>query len=51
MFEINSLEFVRNEFLIHTVDFGIGPAFSKVHVFSEGPGPGPGPNLLYKVCQ
>ena len=43
MFEISTLEFVKNEFLTHTVNFGIGPAFSD--------GPGPGPNLLYKVCQ
>ena len=36
--------------LIHTVNFGIGSAFSKGlgSAFSEGPGRGPGP--LYKVC-
>ena len=41
IFEISILEFVKSESLTHTVNFGIGPAFS------EGPGPGP----LYKVCQ
>ena len=46
----NQLEFVKVEFLTHTVHFGIGSVFSKCpgSVFSEGPGPGPGP--LYKVC-
>ena len=49
IFEISS-NFVKVEFLTHTVHFGIGSAFSKCpgSVFSEGPGPGPGP--LYKVC-
>ena len=28
VFEINTLAIVKNEFLIHTVNFGIGPAFS-----------------------
>ena len=37
IFEISTLEFVRYEFLTHTVNFGIGSTFSK------GPGP------LYKV--
>ena len=46
----NQLEFVKVEFLTHTVHFGIGSAFSKCpeSVFSEGPGRDPGP--LYKVC-
>ena len=39
-FEISTLKFVKNESLTHTVNFGIGFAFS------EGPGPG----SLYKVC-
>ena len=47
--EINTLEFLKNESLTHTVNFGIGSNFSKVlgSGFSEGPGPGTGP--LYKV--
>ena len=40
-FEISILKFVKNESLTHTVNFGIGFAFS------EGPGPDP----LYKVCR
>ena len=46
IFEISTLEFIKN----HTMNFGIGSAFSKGpgSTFSEGPGPGPGP--LYKVC-
>ena len=50
IFEICTLEFINNEFLTHTVNFGTGSAFSKSpgSAFSQGPGPGPGP--LYKVC-
>ena len=50
IFEISTLKFVIHESLIHTVNFGIGSAFSKGlgSTFSEGPGPGPG--LLYKEC-
>ena len=50
IFEIRTLEFVISESLTHTVNVGIGSAFSKglVSAFSEGPGPGLGP--LYKVC-
>ena len=50
IFEFSILKFVINEPLTHTVNFGIGPAFSKgpESTFPEGPGPGPGP--LYKVC-
>ena len=50
IFEISTPKFVIHESLIHTVNFGIGSAFSKglVSAFSEGPGPGPG--LLYKKC-
>ena len=49
-FEIRTLEFVKNEFSTHTMNSGIGSAFSKVLAspFSEGLGPAPGP--LYKVC-
>ena len=45
IFEINTLEFVKVEFLTHRVNFCIGSAFSKgpVFTFSEIPGPGPGP--------
>ena len=50
IFEISTLEFVKNESLTQTVDFGIGSAFSKGpgSAFSGDSGPGPGP--LYKVC-
>ena len=48
MSEISTLELVKNESLTHTMNFGIGSAFSKGlgSAFSEGPGPGP----LYNVC-
>ena len=47
IFEISTLEFVKYESLTHTMNFGIGSAFSKGpgSAFSEGPGP------LYKVCR
>ena len=50
IFEIIILEFVIYESLTHTMNFGMGFAFSKGprSAFSEGPGSGPGP--LYKVC-
>ena len=50
IFEISTLKFVENESLTHTVNFGIGSAFSKGpgSAFPEGPSPVPG--LLYKVC-
>ena len=57
-FEISTLKFVKNDSLTHTVNIGIGSAFSKDlgsafsktpgSAFSEDPSPGPGP--LYKVC-
>ena len=48
IFEISTLKFVKNESLTHTVDFDIGPAFSKGSrfVFSEGLGPGQGLGML-----
>ena len=53
IFEISTLKFVNiePESLTHTVNFGIGSAFSKSprSTFSERPGLGPGP--LYKVCR
>ena len=51
IFEISTLEFVKNESLTYTVIFGIGSTFSKVpwSAFSETRGPGPGP--LYKACR
>ena len=51
IFEISNLKFVKHESFTHTMDFGIGNAFSKGlgSAFSEGPGPGPG--LLCKVCR
>ena len=50
IFEISTLEFVKDESVTHTTTFGIGSTFSKGlgSAFSEGPGPGPA--LLYKVC-
>ena len=48
--EISILEFLKNEFLTHTVSFGIGSALSKCpeSTVSEDTGQDPGP--LYKVC-
>ena len=45
IFEISTLEFVKNELLTHTLYFGIGSAFCKNtgSTFSEGSAPGPGP--------
>ena len=42
MFEVSILEFVKSEYLTHTVNFGIGSIFFKIpgSAFSEGPGPG-----------
>ena len=42
MFEVSILEFVKSEYLTHTVNFGIGSTFVKIpgSAFSEGPGPG-----------
>ena len=39
IFEISTLEFVKNKSLTHTVNFGIGSAFSQGpgSAFSEGP--------------
>ena len=50
IFEISTLIFVKDESLSHTVNVGIGSAFSKGQgsAFSDGPSTGPGP--LYKVC-
>ena len=49
VFEISTVEFVKNKFLTHPVNFGIGSAFSKglASAFSQGPGPDP----RYKVCR
>ena len=51
IFEISTLKFVKNESLSHTVNFGIGSAFSKGpgSAFSEGLGQVSGP--LYKACR
>ena len=51
IFEISSLEFVKSEFLFHTMNFGKESIFAKGpgSVFSQGPGPGSCP--LYKVCR
>ena len=47
----STLEFVKNEFLTHTGNFGIEPAFFNCpgSAFSQGPSPDLGP--LYKVRQ
>ena len=54
IFEIRTLQFVKNEFLTHTVNFGTWSAFRKVpgFAFSQDPVPGPvlSPSPLYKVC-
>ena len=49
--EISNPEFLKNESLTHTVNFGIGSTFSKglESGFSKSRGLGPGP--LYKVCR
>lgn len=48
MFEISTLDFIKNKFLINTVNFGIGLDFSKIpgSAFNDDPGLG----QLYKVC-
>ena len=45
IFEISTLEFVKNNVLTHTVNFDIGSVVSKGSgfTFSEDPGPGLGP--------
>ena len=50
IFGITTFKFVKNEFLTHTLNFGVGSTFPKGpgSAFAEGPGPGPSP--LYKVC-
>ena len=51
IFEINTLEFIKNELLTIIVNFDKGSVFSKGpgSTFSEGLGPGPGP--LYALHQ
>ena len=51
IYEISIPEYLKNESLTHTVNFGIGSAFSKGpgSGFSEGPVPCPG--QLYKICR
>ena len=53
--EISALEFLKNDSLTHTVNFGIGATFSKGpgSDFPESQGPVPvlGPVPIYKVCQ
>ena len=50
IFEISTLKFVKNKFLIHAMKFDIGSAFSRGpgSAFSKGPCPDLG--LPYKVC-
>ena len=49
IFKTRTLEFVKNEILIHTGNFGIWSVFSKDlgSTFSEDPGLGP----FYKICR
>ena len=51
MYEISLLELVKNGFLIHTMNYGIGSVFCKgpQSDFSEGSSPGSAP--LYEVCR
>ena len=51
IYEISALEFLKNEFLPHSVDFGVGFTFSKslAPTFSEGWYLGPGSGPFYKV--
>ena len=51
IFEISTLELVKNEFLSHTVNFGIGFAFSKGPRSTFFQGLGSGPGQLHKVCR
>ena len=48
IFEISTLKFVISESLTHTVNFGIGSAFSKGPWSASFEGSGPVPP--YKVC-
>ena len=52
IFEISTLESLKNESLTHRMNFRVGSVFSKGlgSSFSEGPCPGPGPDPLFKVC-
>ena len=47
---MSTIEFAKNQSLIHTVHFGIGFDLYKgpESTFSEGPSPGLGP--LHKIC-
>ena len=51
IFEISTLEFFKTEFLAHTLNFGIGSAFSKGAKPNLSEGLVPGFGSLYKVCQ
>ena len=50
VFEISTLKFAKNEFLTHTVKFGVESAFSigPGSAFFQGPDPCLG--LLFKLC-
>ena len=51
IFETSTRKFVKIEFLIHTVTFGIWFVFSKVPESAFFDGPGPDPSPLNKVYQ
>ena len=50
IFEIGTFKFVKNEFLAHAVNFGIGPDFTFGPGFGFSEGPSPGSGLVYEVC-
>ena len=53
MLEIRSYEFVKNDFLTHTANFGIESTFSEDlgSTFSEDSASGPDPGRLCEVCR
>ena len=50
IFDVSTLEFVKNKFLTHAVNFGIRTAFSKV-LGSAFEVPSPVLDLLYEICR
>ena len=50
IFEVNTPEFVKNEILTHTIDFGVRSVSSKGPRSAFSVDPGPSPGLLYNAC-
>ena len=50
IFEISTLEFVKNELLINTVNIGIGSVFAKDPWSTFSKGPSPDPDRFCKEC-